>query len=353
MEQTTSQMKAWDVIIVGGGLSGLYVATHLPSNVEWTLLEASAVLGGRLANNHPPVNSSHSAGGEIDMGGAWIWPDVQPHVNELVKDLGVSTFLQPGDSSSTRIVGGAVEFTKRLASRVDAGNIYTNCAVCKCSLLEDEDVVQVETVNGKIFKAKTVVFAMPPKLLWKAVTFDPPLSKEKQEAMQKAETWMAGVTKVALVYPKRFWDVAASNTGFPTSVDGPAFQVYDSSTHDDTIGAITFFTLASTDDDSELATQVANQMASFWKLHRLPYWNEARSYSSFHIHRWPKHPFISDNANPARIHPHPAPVRSLAAPEWANRLLFAGTETDLVSPGVMEGAIGASIRVLKSIIRKR
>jgi monoamine oxidase len=349
-------MAALDVIIVGGGLSGLYVARHLPSAAKWKLLEASLVLGGRLANNNQNNHNDAKNGDEIDMGGAWIWPEHQPHVDKLVKELGVSTFQQPGDSSSTRIVGGAVEFTKRLAAGVvDAdNNICTQCAVCKCTLLEEEDVVLVETSEGKILKGKQVVFAIPPKLLWKTVTFDPPLSKEKQEAMQKAETWMAGVTKVALVYPKRFWDVDACNTGLPTSVEAPAFQVYDSSTHNDSIAALTFFTLAtSTDDDSELASLVANQMAAFWKRYRVPYWNEARSYSSFYVHRWPKHPFISDNDNPTNIQPHPSPVRSLASSEWANRLLFAGTETDLVSPGVMEGAIGAAIRVLKLIMLKR
>lgn len=338
-------MKTLDVVVVGGGLSGLYVAKNLPSNIQWKLLEASSTLGGRLANDE-------TAGGEIDMGGAWIWPDHQPHMKSLVKELGVSTFLQPGDSSSTRVVGGAVEFVKSMASNLDDEMVITNCPVSKCRLLKTEGLVELETVDGRVFRATQVVFAVPPKLLMKSVVFQPPLSREKVEAMQHSETWMAGVTKVALVYPERFWDLEAANTGLPTYT-GPAFQVYDSSTPDQSISALTFFALADTDDDSVLADHVAKQIEFLWKHYDLPYAEQARSYTNYRVRRWPQQPFISDNQNPTRIQPHPIPVKSLALPEWTNRLLFAGTETDLVSPGVMEGAIGAAKRVLKTLLLKR
>lgn len=339
------KMTVLDVIVVGGGLSGLYVAHNLPSTTKWKLLEASSVLGGRLAND--------TAGDTIDMGAAWIWPDHQPHMKSLVKELGVSTFPQPGDSSSTRVVGGAVEFVKAMASRIESEHLCMSCIVTKCRLRKEEGLVEIETVDGQVFKATQVVFAVPPKLLVKSVTFDPPLSREKEEAMKRAKTWMAGVTKVALVYPKRFWDLEAANTGLP-SLGGPAFQVYDSSTQDgSTTSALTFFALAETEDDSALADQVANQMAALWKQYNLPYAERALSYTSYRVQRWPLQPFISDTPKPKEIQPHPMPVKNLSSPEWARSLLFAGTETDLVSPGVMEGAIGAAKRVLKSLLLKR
>ena len=35
--------------------------------------------------------------------------------------------------------------------------------------------------------------------------------------------------------------------------------------------------------------------------------------------------------------------------EWSGRLLFAGTETDESSPGVMEGAIGSALRSVEQL----
>ena len=39
---------------------------------------------------------------------------------KLVESLGIGTFLQPGDSSSIRIVGGAAEIVKRIVDELCA-----------------------------------------------------------------------------------------------------------------------------------------------------------------------------------------------------------------------------------------
>ena len=67
--------------------------------------------------------------------------------------------------------------------------------------------------------------------------------------------------------------------------------------------------------------------------------------------RWPQEKYISEDANPAGITPHPEPDLELAKPEWNGMLLFAGTETDLVSPGVMEGAVNSAVRVTNELLQ--
>ena len=313
---------------------------------DWRLLEARPLLGGRLANDE--------VFNEIDLGGAWIWPHHQPHMKSLVKSLGVKTFAQPDDHSSTRVDGGAVQFVNKLAEQLPTDLLQMNSAVTSCTLETNEsgnNVVRVETANQETFLARKVVFAVPPKLLSKHVTFDPPLSHQKQAALQASQTWMAAVTKVALVYPAKFWDARASNMGLG---GGPAFQVYDSSTTDNKVSALTFFAMVPSGspaltDDAVLAKQVAKQMSDTWTHLTRHYAKQAENFTSFHVHRWPAESYISEDANPVRINPHPSTVRALSTPEWDGALQFAGSETDLSSPGVMEGAIGAAKRVLKAL----
>mmetsp|Transcript_27017 Transcript_27017/g.44552 ORF Transcript_27017/g.44552 Transcript_27017/m.44552 type:complete len:408 (-) Transcript_27017:202-1425(-) len=383
-----------DLLIIGGGLSGLMVAHdyhHRPpatspttTKPSWKLLEARQVLGGRLAND--------DQGRKIDLGGAWIWPHHQPNLKHLLPQIlneEISTFAQPDDPSSTRIDGGAVALIHALSNDLPSENIQLNAPVTKCTRvkLDSESsashLIEVETSStrssqddddrdtadhgdssstSQVYRARQVVIAVPPKLISKHIHFEPPLSTAKQRAMEASHTWMAGVTKVSLVYPTRFWTQPTNNStintnmGLPTHL-GPAFQVYDASTRDGSVAAITFFALVSPEseaasNDKVLAKLVTNQLAQVWAY--FEYDKEVvdqlqNSYLEVHIKRWPLETYISEDPAPRRIHPHPHPVPALAAGEWDGTLLFAGSESDQESPGVMEGAIGAALRVLQEI----
>lgn len=352
MVPTTSKTpKLLDVLIIGGGLSGLIVSQGVHRmQADWRLLEARPVLGGRLANDN--------AFNEIDMGGAWIWPHQQPLMHGLVKSLKVSTFRQHDDPTSTRVEGGAVMFINKLAEQLPTDLLQLDTPVTTCTLEETENaekVVRVETAGNETFLARKVIFAVPPKLISKHITFDPPLLERKQAAMAASRTWMAGVTKVALVYPNKFWDRQASNMGLSSgAADQPAFQVYNSSTKDGSLTALTFFAMVppgslAVTDDTVLANQVAKQMAGMWTHLGRPYAKQALDFTSHHVHRWPAESYISEEPNPVGINPHPNPVRALSEPEWDGALQFAGSEADLSSAGVMEGAVGAANRVLKTL----
>ena len=155
-------------------------------HIQWKLLEARPILGGRLVND--------SKFNEIDLGGAWIW-DSQPNINSLVTGLQIETFRQPDDPSSTRIVGGAAAIVQKLASTIPNDSIQLSTPVVKCSLItskEEGPYVELTTANDSVVRARHVVFAAPPKLLSKHIQFDPPLNSQKQRAMEASRTWMAG-----------------------------------------------------------------------------------------------------------------------------------------------------------------
>lgn len=142
--------------------------------------------------------------------------------------------------------------------------------------------------------------------------------------------------------------------GLPPSA-GPAFQVYDSSTEDSKIASLTFFTLVPSNspaysDEAVLAQMVSQQMGMVWKAMRQESLaNQVPSYINYHVHRWPNETYISEDDKPIRINPHPHPIHHLATNDWNDRLLFAGSEADLQSSGVMEGAVGAAERVLNEL----
>ena len=176
--------------------------------------------------------------------------------------------------------------------------------------------------------------------------------------MAGSHTWMAGVTKVSLVYDHKFWSSDMSNMGLPRQVStGPAFQMYDASTRDGSVHAITFFALVppgspAKGNDEVLGKEVASQLANQW--HRLmgrgDLKDQTLNYKSVHVQHWPTEQFISEDPNPTQIHPHPHPVGALSSKEWDGRLYFAGSEADHQSSGVMEGAVGSALRVIRELV---
>ncbi len=82
-----------DVLIIGGGLSGLAAADILHSaGVDFRLVEARDRLGGRILSPEP-LSLSVSPGWRLDAGPAWIWPG-QERVARLARELALTVFPQ-------------------------------------------------------------------------------------------------------------------------------------------------------------------------------------------------------------------------------------------------------------------
>ncbi len=89
-----------DVVVVGGGYSGLSAAWTLnKQGCSVMVLEARDRVGGRAWTARVP------GGGWVDQGGQWIGPG-QTQILELAKEVGVETFPTFQDGQYLLVFGG-------------------------------------------------------------------------------------------------------------------------------------------------------------------------------------------------------------------------------------------------------
>jgi len=138
-----------DVIIVGGGLSGLALAGHLQrKGIPYQLFEAHSSLGGRIKVHEELSLHSNAV---YDLGPSWFWPE-QPRI-------------------------------RALANRFD---------------------VEVIGADGAVLaQGKRVVLALPPRVA-ELLEFTPNLPESTLHAMKAVPTWMAGQAKICAIYETPF-----------------------------------------------------------------------------------------------------------------------------------------------------
>lgn len=230
----SSNGNAKKIIVIGAGMSGLVAAYELVRvGHDVTILEARDRIGGRVLTIRSPFSNNHFAEG----GAARIKPshnltlgyanhfnlNLDPfyatsgdYVNmsngnrEIISN---NTYLNTSYGSILRNeylkIRGGSDLLPRSFYNSSALNNKIYLGVPVTSIHQQNNNVTVQTSNGNQFIADRVLCTVPITVLNK-IQFTPPLSPEKQTAMNGGYRY-APSTRVYMQFQNRFWENESLN----------------------------------------------------------------------------------------------------------------------------------------------
>lgn len=358
-------MQEQNCVIVGAGLSGLYVARALArSATAFCVLEARERAGGRILSRAAAASVLPDA--RFDLGPAWVWPAFQPLMTELIGQLGLPLFQQAtsGDSlyeeaaqpeplrlsdqsphaESRRFVGGAGRLIEALCASLPADRLRLGQTVTRVTATDTGVTVHHRDAAGtSILRAHRAVLALPPRLLAATVAFDPPLPPALRRRLAATPTWMAAHAKLLALYDRPFWrEQGLSGEAF--SRRGPLTEIYDASPAEG--GPYALFGFYGVPAAARRAIGREGLIArGLAQLERLFGGAAARPIECL-LKDWSDSPLTAtpEDAIPPPGHPEYGlgdQTRTL----WDGRLMLAGTESSARSGGYLEGALEAGREV--------
>jgi monoamine oxidase len=360
----TPSAPACDVAIIGGGLAGLHAAWLLHrAGRTLRLIEARDRLGGRILSVGPTGAPDPDG---FDLGPSWIWPQMQPHLADLLATLGLRGMPQhaagdilfdtgphalpqrvrgmaAADPGTMRITGGTGALVQALARDVPAASIRLQALVTALAL--QADGVRITLGDGEVLAARHVIAALPPRLMADTIRLDPAPDAPLLALWRATPTWMAQQAKLVAVYDTPFWRKAGLS-GHAQSRIGPLVEMHDATTASGRAALFGFVGVpaqqrASLSQDALIAACLA-------QLSRL-FGPAAASPRATLIKDWASDPFTATALDlTAPGHPMP-PAAELVSGPWADRLTLACSETSLTEPGYLAGAVEASSRAVRAL----
>ncbi|MEP6778656.1 MAG: FAD-dependent oxidoreductase, partial [Gemmatimonadaceae bacterium] len=208
-------MESLDIIVVGGGLSGLTAAVVAhEAGARVLVLEAGGEIGGRIQC----VTDQATGRAIADLGPTWVWPSYQPVVLRWLQRLGIETFPQFNDGDGVldgwsreverlpmpeqdgirRIPGGPSTLVFALARRLPAPILRVRETVV--SVGEGHGgALGVALASGERLFASRVILATPLRVTAHQIAL-PDIDPDLRRALERTPTWMATQAKVVAVY---------------------------------------------------------------------------------------------------------------------------------------------------------
>lgn len=378
-------MKQASVVIIGGGLSGLYAALLLEKKgIGYILLEARPTLGGRIITTNSttdkPLKSINAdvtkvqAADNFDLGPSWFWPDFQQQLGQLIDELQLESFEQfeEGDmmversanepamrsqgyksvSPSMRLKGGMAALIDALYRRLNKDQIFTNQPVYEINKTDDHIDIISKDPSGQLitWQAQQVLLALPPRLAATTIAFTPALPTELATQWQNTATWMAPHAKYFAVYDTPFWS-ATGLSGAARSTIGPLVEIHDASIIEGS-GALFGFIGVPVQQRQSVSETILKEHCRA-QLVRL-FGVEAGTPKAEYLKDWAQDPFtatIADldiNADNYGQHAS-APNSKASSGVWQQCLTGIGSEWSRQFSGYTAGAIDAASVAVKNL----
>jgi monoamine oxidase len=355
-----------EILIVGGGLSGLHTAATLHAvGRDVTLIEARSRLGGRIL-------SLAFGNAYFDLGPAWFWPG-QTQMEQLIGKLSLRTFPQQSDGAAIyedengriqhmndspmegayRIEGGMGAIISALAERIPAACIQLNSEAMHFRKTNAGIETTIRS-NGhlKTILSERVVLALPPRLI-SGLSFEPALAKALCSALQQIPSWMAGHAKFIAFFDAPFWH-AEGLSGEAISQRGPLMEIHDASPNSG--GPFALFGFVGTPPSQRKALGEQQTKKVLEQLQRL-FGDSVRHPLAYRVQDWGQELFTATELDLTPLNYHPRYGYSSDAFDlWDGSLLLSGTETAERYGGFVEGALDSSMRTVRkvsSVIREK
>lgn len=353
-----------DVIIVGGGLSGLSLAHHLQNaGVDYQLLEARDRLGGRIKTSTVEINNRVGA---FDLGPSWYWPG-QPRMRDLANTLGFNTFEQYASGKicfedetgkvqrgrgfasmegSFRIVGGMNSIINKLSQLLDKNRIHVGFPISK--LRQNKQIELIDQFSNSVAKGRLVVLAVPPRVAGK-FKFEPELSKNTMASLRSVPTWMGAQAKFVAVYEKPFWREMGLS-GDAMSRIGPLGEIHDATDPRSGMGALFGFVGVPASSrrmrSDEIKTAALNQLENIFGV-------DAKEPLDYFLKDWAFDNKTATEEDFVQLGGHPIyGLPTSLAGLWDGSLMLGSTEVATEYGGYLEGALEISEKVAQNIIKE-
>ncbi len=358
---------AKNIIIVGAGLSGLYLAWQLEktmaADTRLIILEARERIGGRILS----PQWGDSPDGRVDLGPAWFWPQFQPRLARLMNELHCRSFKQftrgnmlyetadrklqqfAGPSShdqSYRIAAGTGELINALQRQLQRSEIHLNTEVNSIDLHSGKMTASGTSDNTEksvSYDADKIILALPLRLLAQNIRLTPQIDPALIQQWNNTATWMASHCKVLFIYPQAFWR-EQQRSGEVFSHYGPMSEIYDASPENESFYALSAFIGLNAQQRKQIGKD-ALISACQAQLQRL-FGDAAQQPLKILIEDWSESPCTTSelDLNTPAQHPH----YSEDAPRVLGdgRVYLAGTEAAIEHGGYLEGALESAEHIL-------
>ncbi|MFT4565352.1 MAG: monoamine oxidase [Saprospiraceae bacterium] len=346
-----------DILIIGGGLTGLTLAYLLRGEgLNIRIVEARDRWGGRIYTKRT------ESGPPQEMGATWLGKK-HSALNNLLKELDLTIFeqnlsnkaiyeaistsapqlvqLPPNNDPSFRIADGTEAIIEALKAYLLEDQLHKGERVL--SIAEKGDQLMVKT-DRTIIDASIVVSTLPPYLFAKTINIKTDLPKETQSIMAATHTWMGESIKVSLTYLTPFWRIAYLSGTIFSNV-GPISEMYDHSNYEDDSYALkgffngAYFSISK----EERLNLVLNQLRKY-------YGDLADKYINYEEQVWRNEP-LTFAPYDSHLLPHQNNGHAVFRKNYFNgKLYIGGAETADHHPGYMEGAVRSANFIAQSIM---